>query len=452
MMSRPKKSSKSLDAACNGLWMMSEYEGENGPEGYSAAGRKSQARKVIDPAQKMLTPQSKAYSTGLVDLGFRKFRDTIVNPRNDALWEVIPYDAEGVEGVNPSWWSCDEYAVFVSSLMRDNLSTAMIMRENPLGLTISTKGDRAGGPFYDLEQVARKLPDFEQVSPYKWIAQDRDAGFLFINYGLEEDDDTTDIEDPAVWNGINQASWITEENLGLTFRSHSTSTVAFRRKHLNQWVGSSEEAGVPPTLWDRAKRTGYQLPAGTAVCLGIDIGFTDDWSAVVAAGWDGDKIGLDHVMFEPPEDAGMELDTAATVGETIMDMCARYRVVNIGIDQYQMRMLMQALGRSGLPVEKFPGSPSYMCPASVDFLGMLLENKIMHDGDPDLRQHILNAVKRTVGMDGWMFSKPKASEGKGTSDDRTLKIDGLVATLIAVARLLAKGRPQSSNRRISMVL
>lgn len=449
VFSRPKKHSKSLDAACNGLYMLSDFEGENGAEGYSCSGTKDQARKVIDPAQKMLTSNSKAYSPGLVDQGFKKYRNTIVRGA-DNVWEVVPYDADNIEGVNPSWWSCDEYATFQSPTLRDNLTTAMVMREQPFGLTISTKGDRTGGPFYQLEQKARDLPDFEQVNPYKWVAQDRDAGFLFINYGLDEDS-TADIENPEIWQAINVASWVRNDALHKTFHSIDTTEVAFRRKHLNQWVGNSQERGIRPEVWDACKVAGYTLPPGTPVCLGVDIGFTDDWSAVVAAGWHNGRVGLDVILFEPPADAGLELDTAATVGEAIIDMLGKFRVVNIGVDKYQLRMLTQALTRAGLPVEAFPHAPSHMCPASVDLLGLLLEHKLAHDGDADLRRHVLAAVKQTVGMDGWMFAKPKTMSGEGQTDDRSEKIDGLVATLIAVSRLLARGRPSTSNR-ISMVL
>lgn len=450
IFSRPKKSSKSLDAAGCGLFMLSPFEGEIGLEGYSAAGTRDQARMVLAPAQQMLNSNSIAYSPGLADLGFKKFRNTITNTRTEASWAVIPHDADTIEGVNPTFVSVDEYAVHTTPTLRDNLSTAMVMRDQPFMLTISTKGDRATGPFYELEKKAKKLPDFRQVSPYKWIAQDRDAGFLFINYGLDEDSDA-DIADPKVWKGINVASWVTVDALGRIFNSPSTSEVAFRRKHLNQWTSSSEESGIPAPLWDSCAKEGYQLPAGTTVCIGIDIGFTDDWSAVVAAGWDGDKIGLDAILFEPPSEKGMELDTAATVGEAIVDMLARYRVANIAIDKYQVKMLMQALGRAGLPVEGFPASPSHMGPASMELLNELQHHRIIHDGDPDLRTHVLNAVKRTVGLDGWMFAKPKTLEGAGSQVDRTAKIDGLVATLFAVSRLLARGRRKQTGR-LSMIL
>lgn len=449
VMSRPKKHSKSLDTACIGLFALSPFEGENGPEGYSAAGTKEQARMVLTPAQWMLDPQKAGYSPHLADLGFRKFRNTVECTRTDGAWSVIPHDSDTIEGVNPSFASIDEYATHKTATLRDNLATAMVMREQPLMLTISTKGDRVGGPFYELEQRAVSMPTFRQVGPFKWIAEDRDAGFLFINYGLPEDS-TTDIENPEVWDAINVASWVTRESLGKILHSPSTSETAFRRKHLNQWVGIGQESGIPSEVWDAC--TAPELVAqlrdsGAPVCVGVDLGFTDDWAAVVAAGWVGDRIAIDARLFEPPEAAGLELDVEATVGAAVDEMARRYRIRNLAADEYGAKHLMQTWARRGLPVEGFPQNPSHMCPASVDLLTVLQRVQLAHDGNRDLRQHALNAVRLDVGTRGWQFAKPRTAGG---AKDRTQKIDGLVATLVAVSRLLARERQKAPEKGLTI--
>ncbi len=451
VMSRPKKHSKSLDTACVGLFMLSEFEAENGPEGYSAAGTKDQARMVLGPAQWMLDPNKKAYSPGLVDLGFSKFRNEVHNGRTDGVWSVIPHDADNIEGVNPSFVSVDEYAVHKTTTLRDNLATAMVMREQPFMLTISTKGDRAGEhvPFYKLEQEAMAMPTFRQVGPYKWIAEDRESGFLFINYGLPEDA-SVDIEDPAVWNAVNPASWVTEKALRQTLRSVSTTETAFRRKHLNQWVAAGQETGIQPDVWDACcdpELVEHLRQSGAPVCVGVDLGFTDDWAAVTAAGWVGDRIAVDARLFEPPEGAGLELDIEATVGKAVDEMARQYRIRNLAADEYGAKHLMQQWARRGLPVEGFPQNPSHMCPASVDLLTVLTKRQLAHDGNRNLRAHALNAVRLDVGQRGWMFGKPRTAGG---SKDRGQKIDGLVATLVAVSRLLARERQKAPGKGLTI--
>lgn len=410
-----------------GLFELSPFQYPvGGPENVSLAGTKDQARLALDPARTMLNPQSKAYSPRLAEL-FSSFRNTIVCRRNDGLWTVLPHNADNVEGINPTFGSCDEYATHKSQTLRDNVRTAMIAREQPLMLTISTKGDSTDRPMYKLEKEMLKHPKIRWVSEYKWIVADREAGLLYVSCGLPEDFNG-DYEDPAVWEAVNMASWVTTDALSKTWHNPSVSEAAFRRKHLNQWVPSALESGITPEEWDACRVEGARIPDGTEVWTMADLGFTDDWSAYLRCGWVDGRLVLESELWEPPDDGG-EIDVRATVDQAAMDTAEQFQLVRCGADPWNAKLLMQDWYYRGWPVEEVKMRNEVMVPASSMFLEAVRRGTIAHNGDERLRWHILNMRKKDTEQ-GWRFVKP---------DDPNLKIDGGIAAVGAVYLALSMG-------------
>jgi phage terminase large subunit-like protein len=120
-----------------------------------------------------------------------------------------------------------------------------------------------------------------------------------------------------------------------------------------------------------------------------------------------------------------------TVGRRVEELMLRYRVQNIGVDKFAASTMMQEWQRMGWPVIDFPMYDSSICPASVTMYDRVRRGLIAHTGDPQLREHVLNAIMSDRGKDRWRFDKPK---------DPARKIDGMIASIIAV-QLLAGAQP-----------
>lgn len=435
VFSWPKKHAKSLIAALLGFYLVGPFEGENGPEGYALAGSKDQARVVHNVARLMADPKSPSHSPLLADL-FKVTRDSITCARNDGFWRVVAHNSDMVEGSNPNFASCDEYAVHPDSELRDNIYTAMIAREQPLLFTISTVGNDTGKPLYKLEHDSRILKEVYKPNPYKIVAHDKDGGYLFIKYGLDENSDA-DIEDPAVLKGVNVASWITEPALKMLLHSTSMREVSFRRKHMNQWSSTGED-GIDSEKWD-ACESDLKLEPGQQVTVGIDAGVTDDWSALVVAGKVKDRVVIEQYLWQPPEQG--QLDLHSTIDVKLMEVMAKYQVLNIACDRFFITTMMQTWLQRGWPVEDFPQWPSHMCPASVVLFNTINDKVLAHDGDSDMRTHILNAIIEETNR-GWRFNR---------REDRERKIDGLVAALMAVSRLLGSEHSVYNDRGLTIL-
>jgi phage terminase large subunit-like protein len=329
----------------------------------------------------------------------------------------------------------DEYAIHRSAELRNNLYTGMVNREQGLMFTISTVGADMSRPMYALEQEAMRLDDVEKPTPYLTIAKDPAAGFLFVRHGLSEGSDA-DIEDPAVLNGCNPASWVTAEALRRQLRSPNMREEDFRRKHLNQWVPNTGGAGLPMELWDQGT-TDDTLEPGQTVVLGVDIGYRSDWSAIVAAGKRPDgKVILEAHLFEPPPGDGEELDIGV-VKECVDDLVAKYQVSAVVIDPMYMLETRQAWGVRGLNVVEFQQYPSRMSAAALTFYEALRQGRILHADDPVFRWHVGNARMKDTDR-GFVFDK---------GPDPAQKVDGLVAAVLALHVLLADQSASVYNER-----
>ncbi len=428
---RPKKHAKSLDSATLAFYCVGPWDGEGGPQGIFAAGSEKQAGVVGRVAHNMVHPDEPFHSP-LLSNHFRALRGKIICKETGGLIQVISSRADDVEGAGPHFASVDEYAVHKDPELRDNIQTAMIAREQPMLFTISTVGNDMTRPLYALERDARDWPIVEQVTPYKIVCVDLEAGRLLIKYGLQEGS-KADIEDPAVLKGVNVASWVTLERLVKQLKA-SDREASFRRKHLNQWVDTGGE-GVPVALWDAAARPGIRIPDGTRVAVGIDIAYRNDWLAVVVAGRVDGEIVFEHHLVKPPDAADEEIDVAGTLDDIVLgDIAKRLQMTKIRFDPAKAVETWQRWVQRGLPVEEFYQYDSKMGPASARFLSELKRGSLRHDGDRTYRWHVLNAIIKELSGDRFRYDKPR---------DETLKIDGLIATLMACDALLTEPPPST---------
>lgn len=224
-----------------------------------------------------------------------------------------------------------------------------------------------------------------------------------IRWGIEPDADV-DIEDPAIVRGCNPAGWLDPQRL-INEYLHAPGALEsdFRRYHLNQLV-TSEEQVIKPHEWDACFLEGARIPDGAAAFSGTDLGFTGDWSAhLIAADVDG-RVVLQGKGWAPPGD-GQEIHIRATVDEYGRSEAERLSMRNMLVDKWNARLLMQDWQMAGLPVGMFSMENEFMCPASQTFLEAVRNKRIAHDGDPELRRHVLNMRKQTTGQTSWKLAK-----------------------------------------------
>lgn len=413
----PRKNAKSTIIAALGYYFLLA-DGEGGPEVFSAAWGEQQARNVFDAARTMhdASPKLQAKSN--------KFAKAITSPSNAGTWRVVSRIAETQQGTNPHAALIDELHVHQRLDLYDAFKRGTQARRQPMILTITTEGADTSGPLATVQQGYLDTGKVEQIHRFLQVVRDYDTGSLMIRWGVPWDGDA-DPEDLDVVRACNPAGWIDPKRLIAEYLKAPGSREAdFRRYHLNQMV-EGDEQGITAAEWDACMVEGITIPDGAVATTGTDLGFVNDWSAHVAAAEVDGRVVLESMAWEPPGD-GFELDIRATVDRRACDLAERLRMKSMAVDKYNAKLLMQDWQSRGWPVMDFPQWDSYIGPASTTFLEAVRMRRIAHNGDPVLRQHVLNMVMQDTQR-GWRFNKPK---------DNRRKIDAGIAALMAVAGLL----------------
>lgn len=474
LLGLPRKNGKSTMAAGISLYLL-VADGEAGPEVYNAAGARDQARVVFQQAREFVDT-----SPTLPDYLVVK-RHEIDCPENQGHLRVIASDAKLQHGSNPSGNVIDELWAHKTDDLYTALTSGTAAREQPFTLTITTSGFDEESPLGQLYGKALKMPEIERPSPFLTIARDRENGFLMYWYAVP-DEKGYDVSDPEVVKRANPASWITPKYLRKEMNKPSMRFVEYRRWHANQWT-EAEDAWIDPAVWDAcqdefltipAKRPGRPdqrrpltplvpaLPAGVAV----DIGEVYDSTGRVVAqrqpcphrghlpeACPGDLVVIRARRWANPYPHGHHLRDAWRVNteEVRADLRDQHKTFPVpmakrdkrimpgpafGYDPWHFRESAEMLEDDGLNMVEFPQNAARMGPASELLLELAKTGRLVHDGDPQLRQAVTAAVAKRTNR-GWVITKPKGS---------TRLVDLAVACAMAVTMAMLEA-PKPRERK-----
>lgn len=386
-----RKNGKSTMAASLALYMLMGTR-EQGPEVYAAAASKDQARIVFNQAKEFV--EASPYLRDWL----RPQRNQIICKQNGGVFRVLSSDAPLQYGLNPSGVVIDELFAHKNDELYYALTTGQLAREDPLVISITTAG-------WDRDSILYRL--YERGMDLKangGIERMRSEGFLFKWYQAPED---RDWRDSSVMKLANPSPWITLDLLQREARRLPESV--FRRLHLNQWT-ESEEAWIKPHLLDACRGRPIIDLSKPIVAMAIDVATKRDSTAIVWGQWHGDKLHVGQVILLPEEQRP---------GFQISDVRARLsteashfqRVQEIAFDPWQFRESAELLmNDERLPMVEFPQINSRMAPASETLYELILNERIVWDGDPEFRKQILSAVVRHTERGGWRIDKNRSAD------------------------------------------
>jgi phage terminase large subunit-like protein len=404
-----RKNGKSTLGAAIALYGLL-FMGEAGPEVYSIAGSKDQARVVFGQAKAFVEASPKLQDW------LQPYRNYIACAANGGVYRVLSSDAPLQHGLNPSIVVADELWAHRDDELYYALSTGQLARRNPLVVSVTTAG-------FDFNTICGRLYEHGKELAEKGTDAMREARFLFRWFQAP---DECDLDDESGWRQGNPASWISMDDLRRE-RKRLPQNV-FARLHLNRWT-ESEEAWLPHGAWEGCHEAGAKIPEGASVFLGVDVGTKRDCSAVVRI-WkreDG-KVVVEAEIFKPKGD-GTALELA-TIDAAIARNAETYRVKEVVYDRWSFERSAQDLRDRGLVPVEIPMRPERMAPLSQRLFEAIQDQVLVHNGDPELTAHV-NAGAVKEHERGWRLVKGKASR----------PIDGLMALCLAYGRL-SDDRPQ----------
>jgi phage terminase large subunit-like protein len=377
---------------------------EQSPEVYAAAASREQARIVFGQARDFVAASPRLSDWLVVQ------QNVILCKANNGVFRVLASDAPLQHGLNPSFVVIDELWAHKNPELYFALTTGQLARENPLVVSITTAGWDRASICYALYERGRRLMRegglnaMRQARFYcKWM----------------EADPLADFRDESVWKEANPSSWVTVDRLRREYKRLPENV--FRRLHLNQWT-ATEEAWIKPHQWDACEGEPW-FDADEPAWMAVDVGVRRDSAGIVWVQWHGEELHTGQLILVPAEQSPT-FGVADVRGHVAANAGVFHELREVDYDPWSFRESAEILAESGLPMVEFPQSAGRMGPASEQIYELVTEGRLVHDGDPVMRAHVLAGVAAPTDRGGWRISKRKSLE----------RIDGLVALAMAADR------------------
>ena len=276
-------------------------------------------------------------------------------------------------------------------------------------------------------------------------------------YGADPDDDWTD---PKVWFKANPSLGVT---VGIdkvqaaceSAKQNPGEENAFRQLRLNQWVKQAVR-WMPMDRWDQCDGDVDVDELEGRVCYGgLDLSSTTDITAfslvfpprndkepyyILPYMWIPDesmerRVLRDHVPYDIWARQGFLQTTEGDVvhydfiEKFIEDAGKKFNIQEIAYDRWGAVQMAQDLEGMGFTVVPFGQGFKDMSPPTKELMKLTLERRIAHGGHPVLRWM----------MDNVMITRDPAGNIKANKEKSTEKIDGVVATIMALDRAIRCG-------------
>ena len=445
----PKKNGKSELAAAVALYLLCA-DFEPGAQVYGCAADRDQAKIVFDVALEMV----KRSPLLLSKMTIRQSQKEMEYNLTGSKYKALSADVANKHGFNIHGVIFDELHTQPNRKLFDVMTKGSgDARTQPLYFLITTAGDNQNSICWEVHQKALDIIDGRKT----------DSTFYPVIYGASKEDDWTE---QKVWKRANPSLGITVdiEKVKAAFesaRQNPAEENSFRQLRLNQWVKQAVR-WMPMEKWDACAFTVNPEALHGRVCYGgLDLSSSTDITAFVLVFppideedkyhilpyfWmPEDNIDLrvkrDHVNYDVWKKQGYLMTTEGNVVHYgfieafIEELGTKYNIREIAFDRWGAVQMTQNLENLGFTVVPFGQGFKDMSPPTKELMKLTYEQKIAHGGHPILRWMMDNIFVRTDPAGNIKADKEKSTE----------KIDGAVATIMALDRAIRCGSGSSGS-------
>ena len=438
----PRKNAKTTTAAGAVKYLFSE-DGEAGPEVYTAATSRDQAKICFDIAKRMTALEDESH----IQINAHHMADL----ENAGIMRPLHAEGTTMDGLNISAVCNDELHAWKRRDVYEVIETAVGARDNYLILNITTAGTNIDGVAYDQRIYLTKILEGSVT----------DDAYFGVIYTIDEGDDW---KDPEVWKKANpnygvSVSPLQLQNLANQARKMPAKRTSFLTKHLNAWQ-TAGSAWMNLEQWDACADPSLKLEDfhGEECILGNDHASKRDLSAqaiVFQRVIDDKPHWYAFMRYYLPETAvrdsfqqydgwtrrglirqtpGSMLDVDRIEHDT-MALADDLDVLEIAVDpghnstQYGVHMEQQGFE----VIDVRPNRLNFSEPMKW-LEAYVMEGRFHFNGDPVLTWNISNVTCKIDHMDNYFPAKERDAN----------KIDGAIALLMAVNRWRARGDVKSA--------
>jgi len=445
----PKKNGKSELAAAVAL-LLCCGDHEQRAEVYGCAADRQQASIVFEVAADMVRMCPTLQKRVKILASTKRL---VYTPTN-SFYQVLSAEAYSKHGFNIHGVVFDELHTQPNRQLFDVMTKGSgDARMQPLYFLITTAGTDVHSICYETHQKAKDI-----LSGRK-----HDSTFYPVIYGAEVEDDWTSEE---VWKKANPSLG---ETIGMdkvvaaceSAKQNPAEENTFRQLRLNQWVKQAVR-WMPMEKWNACSFPVDEKALEGRVCYGgLDLSSTTDITAFVLVfppSGDDDKYSIlpyfwipednlelrvrrDHVPYDIWHRQGFLETTEGNVvhygyiEQFIGKLGDRFNIKEIAFDRWGAVQMVQNLEGMGFTVVPFGQGFKDMSPPTKELMKLVLEQKIAHGGNPVLSWMMDNVSVRTDPAGNIKADKEKSTE----------KIDGAVATIMALDRAIRCGSVQPES-------
>lgn len=449
-----RKNGKTMMAGGFGLYGLVS-DGERGAEVISAATKLDQARLMFQDAVEMRSAAPQLRKR------LKLFKDNLTYAKTSSKMVPLGSNAAGQHGLGPSVAVIDELHAAQNRDMWDVIETATGGRTQPLTWAITTSGSDLDGICFEQREYAEKVLD---------RTVDDDSFFAFV----AEPDPGDDWTDESTWFKGNPNLGVSKSIEHLRERfvkvlNTPGSQNAFRRFELDEWT-ETEERWLNMEHWRACPAERVPL-VGRRAFGGLDLASTQDVAAlaVVFPPLDDGPIEVledGTEVFEPwvvrcrfwvpaerIEDRPRRVQVLyrqwirdgwlqTTPGDVIDykfiraecgAVASRFDLVELAYDDWGMCEMVTRLSEDGLTMVPVRQGFKSMSPPAKHLGNLVVSRLLNHGDDPVLRWMASNTYCVTDPAEN---IKPVKAQGK-----RRHKIDGIVATMMAMGRAIVQPKP-----------
>ncbi|MBT9167714.1 MAG: hypothetical protein DDT19_01054 [Syntrophomonadaceae bacterium] len=462
-----KKNGKSELAAAIALYLL-YADGEIGAEVYSCAGDINQASIVFNTAKAMVEQcNDLAKLSKLVPSTKR-----IIFPHTSSFYRVLSSETKSKHGFNVHGVVFDELHAQPNRELYDVMSFGSgDARRQPLYWYITTAGkdpDRTSIG-WELHQKAVDilLGHKSDATFYPVVfSYDPEERRVWHGWGYKQLDELATWESEDIWRMVNPSlghtiKFETVREVYQAVKGNPASEQLFQQLRLNVWVKHKHAKWLLLEVWD-ANGGQFDLEElkGRKCFGGLDLSSKLDVSAFVLI-FPPEQVGGKYIVlpfFWIPEDnieqrvkrdkvnydqwTRQRLLTATPgnvidynfIRQTIIGLRDAYDIQEIGFDPWNAMQLAVDLGNEGLTMVEIRQGYKSMSPPMKELEAYLRGGHINHGNNPILRWMFGNLEVRVDENDNI-----RPVKGKGIE-----RIDGIVALINALARMILREKPQRS--------
>lgn len=373
---------------------------------------------------------------------FKRFRDTIKFPTTKSKLEIVSADASRLDGLNASFFICDELHEAVNGKVWNVLESSQGMRQQPLAIAITTAGFNRSSFCYSMRSNCIEILNNKK---------DDDSTFTAIYTVDKNDDPFTENEDIMKKANPNLNVTVQKDYLVNQIRkakNNPTLQTNVLTKLFNCWISSSEEWISSDYIIKSSEVFDYKTFSDDYVAyLGVDLGATSDLTSVSVMIPTSDKIYFRNYYFIPStqlqENSNRELYnlwvrqgfltvTSGNVTDydyilrTILKLNDEITISSIAYDQWNATQWAISATEAGLNLQPYSMSIGSLNRPTKELARLILSNKVVIYNNPIDRFCFQNVV----------IKRDYNDNERPTKECRENKIDGVLSMIMSLGGYL----------------